>query len=165
VLGCERWSDKSMGNMGVPTADLYLQQVNVKASNVLQSEVYVCYCFVQKNISVKFGWHCFFATSFSISGLSLVDFNQLYTQQPRTLWQVRQVAYGPQVAYHSFILPVSVGSNYIMRGPFEKFVDWRQCAAVMQREAVTVIPSCSGGGNVVVASLEFELRSFQKNHF
>jgi hypothetical protein len=24
-----------------------------------------------------------------------------------------------------------------MRGPFEKFVDWRQCAAVMQREAVT----------------------------
>jgi hypothetical protein len=25
------------------------------------------------------------------------------------------------------------------------------CAAVMQREAVTVMPSCSGGGNVVVA--------------
>jgi hypothetical protein len=24
------------------------------------------------------------------------------------------------------------------------------CAAVMQREAVTVMPSCSGGGNVVV---------------
>jgi len=22
-----------------------------------------------------------------------------------------------------------------LRGPFEKFVDWRQCAAVMQREA------------------------------
>jgi hypothetical protein len=33
----------------------------------------------------------------------------------------------------------------------EKFVDWRQCAAVMDREAVTVMPSCSGGGNVVVA--------------
>jgi len=33
----------------------------------------------------------------------------------------------------------------------EKFVDCRQCAAVTQREAVTVIPSCSGGGNVVVA--------------
>jgi hypothetical protein len=32
-----------------------------------------------------------------------------------------------------------------------KFVDWRQGAAVMQREAITVIPSCSGGGNVVVA--------------
>jgi hypothetical protein len=30
-------------------------------------------------------------------------------------------------------------------------VDWRQCAAVMQREMVTVMPSCSGGGNVVVA--------------
>jgi hypothetical protein len=37
------------------------------------------------------------------------------------------------------------------RGQFEKFVNWRQRAAVTQREAVTVIPSCSGGGNVVVA--------------
>jgi hypothetical protein len=36
-------------------------------------------------------------------------------------------------------------------GLFEKFVHWRKCAAVMQREAVTVMPSCSGGGNVVVA--------------
>jgi len=36
-------------------------------------------------------------------------------------------------------------------GPFEKFVDWRQCVAVMHREAVTVMPSCSGGDNVVVA--------------
>jgi hypothetical protein len=34
--------------------------------------------------------------------------------------------------------------------PFEKFVDWWQCAAVVQR-AVTVMSSCSGGGNVVVA--------------
>jgi hypothetical protein len=38
-----------------------------------------------------------------------------------------------------------------IRGPFEKFVDWRQCAAVMQREAVTVRPSRSGGSNGVVA--------------
>jgi hypothetical protein len=38
-----------------------------------------------------------------------------------------------------------------LRGPFEKFVDWRQCAAVMLKEAVTVMPSCSGGGNVVLA--------------
>jgi hypothetical protein len=38
----------------------------------------------------------------------------------------------------------------IIRGPFEKFVDWRHCAAVMQREAVSVMSSCSGGGNVVV---------------
>jgi hypothetical protein len=41
-----------------------------------------------------------------------------------------------------------------LRGSFEKFVDW-QCAAVMQREAVTFMPSCGGGGggggNVVVA--------------
>jgi hypothetical protein len=41
------------------------------------------------------------------------------------------------------------GSN--IRGAFEKFVNWRQCAAVMQKEAVTVMPSCSGGSNVVVA--------------
>jgi hypothetical protein len=36
-------------------------------------------------------------------------------------------------------------------GPFEKFVNWRQCAGGMQKEAVTVMPSCSGEGNVVVA--------------
>jgi hypothetical protein len=39
----------------------------------------------------------------------------------------------------------------VVRGPFDKFVDWRQYTAVMQRETVTVMPSCSGGGNVVVA--------------
>jgi hypothetical protein len=38
-----------------------------------------------------------------------------------------------------------------IRGPSEKSVDWRQCAALMQREAVTVMPICSGEGNVVVA--------------
>jgi hypothetical protein len=37
----------------------------------------------------------------------------------------------------------------LVRGPFEKFVDWRQCAAVMHREAVTYA-NFSGGGNVVV---------------
>jgi hypothetical protein len=39
----------------------------------------------------------------------------------------------------------------IYEGHLKKFVDWRQCAAVMQREAVTVMPSCGGGDNVVVA--------------
>jgi hypothetical protein len=34
----------------------------------------------------------------------------------------------------------------LIRWPFEKLVDWRQCAAVMHREAVTVMPSCSGRG-------------------
>jgi hypothetical protein len=34
--------------------------------------------------------------------------------------------------------------------PFERFVDWRHCAAVMQREAVTVKPSSSGGVNIVM---------------
>jgi hypothetical protein len=33
--------------------------------------------------------------------------------------------------------------------PFEKFVDWWQCAAVMQREAVTVMPSYSGGNGAI----------------
>jgi hypothetical protein len=46
------------------------------------------------------------------------------------------------------LLLVGLSSKRNIRGPFEKFVDWRQCATVMQREAV---PNCSGGGNVVVA--------------
>jgi hypothetical protein len=29
-------------------------------------------------------------------------------------------------------------------------VGWQQCAAVIQRDTVIVLPSCSGGGNVVV---------------
>jgi hypothetical protein len=41
---------------------------------------------------------------------------------------------------------------YDIRGPLEKFVVWRQCATVMQREAMNVMPSCRDGGNVVVAS-------------
>jgi hypothetical protein len=36
---------------------------------------------------------------------------------------------------------IGTGVYSYIRGPFEKFVDWRQCAAVMQSEA---------GGNVVV---------------
>jgi hypothetical protein len=31
-------------------------------------------------------------------------------------------------------------ASLILRGPFEKLVDWRQYAAVMHREAVTVMP-------------------------
>jgi len=38
-----------------------------------------------------------------------------------------------------------------LRGPFEKFVYWRQRAVVMQSEAVTVMPNCSDEGKVVVA--------------
>jgi hypothetical protein len=48
-------------------------------------------------------------------------------------------------------LKVDVPHLLTIRGPSEKFVDWRQYAAVMQREAVTVMPRCSGEGNVVVA--------------
>jgi hypothetical protein len=41
---------------------------------------------------------------------------------------------------------VVMRSMYVyIRGPFEKFMDWRQCAAVLQREAVTLMPSCSRG--------------------
>jgi hypothetical protein len=32
-----------------------------------------------------------------------------------------------------------------LRGLFEKLVNWQQCTVVMQREALTVMPSCSGG--------------------
>jgi len=32
-----------------------------------------------------------------------------------------------------------------VQGPFEKYLDWGQCATVMQKEMVTVMPSCSGG--------------------
>jgi hypothetical protein len=46
-------------------------------------------------------------------------------------------------------------TGILIRGPFEKFVDRRQCAAVMQREAVIFIQSCSGGVNVVVAWSSF----------
>jgi hypothetical protein len=35
-----------------------------------------------------------------------------------------------------------------LQGSFGRFMDWQQCAAVMQREAVTVMPNCSGGGNI-----------------
>jgi hypothetical protein len=44
-----------------------------------------------------------------------------------------------------------VSSKVHIQGLFERFMDWWQCAAVMQTEVVTVIRSCSGGGNVVVA--------------
>jgi hypothetical protein len=46
--------------------------------------------------------------------------------------------------------PESLKDSVLLRGPFQKFVNWRQCAAVMQRKAVIVMPSCCGWGNVVV---------------
>jgi hypothetical protein len=45
--------------------------------------------------------------------------------------------------------------NVLIREPFEEFVDWRQCAAVMQREVVTVMPNCNGGDNVMVVWSSF----------
>jgi hypothetical protein len=46
---------------------------------------------------------------------------------------------------------ISCEHSFYVQGPFARFMDWRQCAAVMQKEAVTVMPNCNGGGNVVVA--------------
>jgi hypothetical protein len=55
---------------------------------------------------------------------------------------------------YTVIILTSLIRRYIIevdiRGSFEKFVDWRQCAAVVQKEAVTVMPNCSGGGKLVV---------------
>jgi len=40
---------------------------------------------------------------------------------------------------HQQVTDVTLGSSLsywmLIRGPFEKFVDWRQCAAAMQKEA------------------------------
>jgi hypothetical protein len=52
---------------------------------------------------------------------------------------------------HNLTVPFIALIVSLLRGSFETFVDWQQCAAVMQREVVTVMPSCSAGGNVVVA--------------
>jgi hypothetical protein len=56
----------------------------------------------------------------------------------------------PFKSRNKFILatlePNFVYIPYELRELFEKFADWRQYAAVMQREAVTVIQSRSGGG-------------------
>jgi hypothetical protein len=68
-----------------------------------------------------------------LSGITSVDFNitdQLLTKHSVFIRYWRKVE---------------------VRGPFEKFVDWWQCAAVMQREAAIVMPSCRGGSKVVAA--------------
>jgi len=40
---------------------------------------------------------------------------------------------------------IVISRTWHLRKPFPKFVDWRQCAVVMQAEAVTVMPSCGSG--------------------
>jgi hypothetical protein len=61
--------------------------------------------------------------------------------------KVCEIALQPNSGYENLTVTFST----LLRGPFDKFVDRRQCAAVMQREEVTVTPSCSGRGNIVVA--------------
>jgi hypothetical protein len=90
---------------------------------------------------------------------NVADFDFLSADSLSWLWLVVSVISLTQrwdraISFHS--LPCHQSDSFhpwtvYIRGPFEKSVDWRQCAAVMQREAVTVMPSCSGGGNVVVA--------------
>jgi hypothetical protein len=46
--------------------------------------------------------------------------------------------------HRGFHLTLLICSSVHIGGPYEKSVDWRQCAALMQREAVIVMPSCSG---------------------
>jgi hypothetical protein len=36
--------------------------------------------------------------------------------------------------------------NKMVQGLFENFVVWQHCTTVMQREVVTVMQRCSGGG-------------------
>jgi hypothetical protein len=48
------------------------------------------------------------------------------------------------------LLLASLRIPHFVRGPLEKFVVWWQFATVMQNEEVTVMPSSSGGDNVVV---------------
>jgi hypothetical protein len=58
------------------------------------------------------------------------------------------------ITSYTYLIPPAIQKQEFVRfirGPYEKFVDWRQCAAVMQEEAVIVMPSCSDGSNVVVA--------------
>jgi hypothetical protein len=61
----------------------------------------------------------------------------------------RKVGFQVVARKNSFLFGDSNSSQ--LRRSYEKFVDCRQCATVMQREAVTVMPSCSGVSNVVVA--------------
>jgi hypothetical protein len=61
--------------------------------------------------------------------------------------RMKEITQNVQFAF-KMLLPSGIVE---IRGPFAKVVDWWQCAAVVQREAVTVMPSCSGEGNVVVA--------------
>jgi hypothetical protein len=55
------------------------------------------------------------------------------------------------IASNEIKIAIKMLSLLILREKFEKFADWRQCAAVMQKKVVTVMPSCSGGGDVVMA--------------
>jgi hypothetical protein len=47
------------------------------------------------------------------------------------------LSYGYAIEGHCVCVCVCMYVRTYVREPFEKFVDWRQCAAVMQREAVT----------------------------
>jgi hypothetical protein len=80
--------------------------------------------------------------------VSVLPASLRFKSRPRDTWMVTSTAHS--TANRSTFVSGALLERHL-REPFEKFVDWWQCAAVMQREAVTVMPSCDGGGNVVVA--------------
>jgi hypothetical protein len=84
-----------------------------------------------------------------------ITLKSLKTEPGRVCAKVKQVHYktsqAPKCSCISRVVHLRAIFTMVTTKALAKFVDWRQCAAVMQREAVTLMPSCSGGGNVVVA--------------
>jgi hypothetical protein len=77
---------------------------------------------------------------------------QLRTSPWRRMQNEALKRWYPKTSLHGVTTQKTKGLRVLnIWGSSAKFVDWRQYAAVMQREAVTVIPSCSSAGNVVVA--------------
>jgi hypothetical protein len=69
----------------------------------------------------------------------------------RSCWYADRIIHIDVVKLYQHACRVCVCVRVSVWEPFEKFVDWWQCTAVMKRDSVTVVPSCSGGDNVEVA--------------
>jgi hypothetical protein len=75
----------------------------------------------------------------------------LETEKLQEEWEFGGSILKDSARKHTIIVGETVSDVLKIREAFEIFVDLRLCATVMQREAVNVMPVCSGGGNVVVA--------------
>jgi hypothetical protein len=71
------------------------------------------------------------------------------------MWKKKTSSSLQIAVYFYFMFSILIRHELFVREPFEKFGDWRQCTAVIQREAVNVMPCCSGAGNVLVAWSSF----------